>query len=64
MVNPKLAGAYVTRAACYGSLHKYDKEIDDCTKAIALDPKNGLAYDNRAFAYKTRQNGIDGPRLC
>ncbi len=43
--------AYNNRAATYGSLGKYRQAIEDCNKAIELNPKYADPYYNRAAAY-------------
>jgi tetratricopeptide (TPR) repeat protein len=60
---PKYNRAYMQRAYAYNQLKLYQREIDDCSKAIELDPMNDIApYYGRAFAYnklKEYQMAID-----
>jgi len=49
--NGLAAGIYNNRGVAYGSKGEYDKAILDCTKAIEIDPRFGLAYCNRGAAY-------------
>ena len=43
--------AYISRAAAYIALERYDEAIADCTEAINLDPRLILAYVSRVAAY-------------
>jgi len=40
----------------YGILGNYRQAIEDCTKAIELNPKYVEAYNNRAVAYRSLGN--------
>ena len=42
--------AFFNRGFAYFAQAEYQKAIDDYTRAIALDPDFGLAYNNRALA--------------
>ncbi|CAD2214084.1 stress-inducible protein STI1 [Angomonas deanei] len=50
--NKDKANYYANRAACYQQTHMYSQMIDDCTKAIAIDPNHVKAYMRRAIAYE------------
>ena len=43
--------AYYNRGVAYGDLGQYQKEIDDYTRAIELDPQHANAYFNRGITY-------------
>jgi tetratricopeptide (TPR) repeat protein len=45
--------AYANRGNAYDDKGAIDRAIADYTKAIALDPKYGLAYTIRALAYES-----------
>jgi tetratricopeptide (TPR) repeat protein len=45
------ATAYKNRGFVYGRFGQHQKEIDDYTKAIELDPKYASLYHYRGFAY-------------
>lgn len=45
------SGAYSTRALAEVHKHRDKQAIEDCTKALSLDPECLLAYDVRAKAY-------------
>ncbi len=45
-----LAVAYNNRCAGYGAKEEFDKAIEDCTKAIEIEPY-GDPYNNRGFVY-------------
>ena len=47
MSRANLAIAYANRGAAYSNQGDYDRTIADETRAIALDPRNALAYLNR-----------------
>ena len=51
-----MALAYLNRGAAYGGKGDFDREIEDETKAIALNAKLPLAYHNRAVAHAGKQN--------
>lgn len=40
------------RANVYSEMHDYKSAVRDYSKAIDINPKNGLLYANRAWAYK------------
>jgi tetratricopeptide (TPR) repeat protein len=40
VVNPKLQNSFIYRSDCKMKLHDYKGAIEDCDKAIALDPEN------------------------
>jgi import receptor subunit TOM70 len=47
---------YCNRAACYSNLGNHQLTIDDCTKAIEMDPKYIKAFHRRALAYEQLGN--------
>lgn len=47
----KLSELWANKGGLYGLLNKFDLCIEDCSKAIALDPDNTNAYWNRSIAY-------------
>lgn len=49
-VTPTTANEYNGRGFLYLDTARYDEAIADFTKAIALEPKNGLAFANRGIA--------------
>ena len=46
-----LAEAYSNRGIAYAKLNKYERAIEDFSKAIALNPDDAEAYYNRGIAY-------------
>jgi tetratricopeptide (TPR) repeat protein len=53
--NPKdSAKAYNNRGADYNIKGQYDLAIQDCSKAIEIDPEFAMAYQNRGLAYKAK----------
>jgi len=48
--------SYVTIGGLYGKMGRFDKEIEWCQKAIALDPKFANAYTNLGSAYIAKQD--------
>ncbi|MGD2125669.1 MAG: tetratricopeptide repeat protein [Desulfobacteraceae bacterium] len=42
---------YVNRAWAFCELGYYDKAIEDCNEALALNPESSAAYNNRGLAY-------------
>jgi len=49
-VNPDIASALVLRGCAYNDRQEYDKALADFNHSIALDPKSGLAWFNRAVS--------------
>lgn len=49
-VTPTTTDGFVDRGFTYLDTSRYDESIADFTQAIALDPKNGLAFANRGIA--------------
>jgi tetratricopeptide (TPR) repeat protein len=47
---------HLERSGAYVVLKKFDKAIDDCTAAIAINPKSGEAYITRAAIYDRINN--------
>jgi len=58
-MNPRLAGAYVARAAAYGDLGDTQRALSDAATAVQLDPNSAGAYVNRARAYLGLANYSD-----
>jgi tetratricopeptide (TPR) repeat protein len=52
----KLALALVDRVSAYMTKGDYDRAIQDYDRAVSLDPKNFLAFNNRGFAYGGKGN--------
>jgi Flp pilus assembly protein TadD len=52
-LDPKNADAFKNRGFAYGSLMQHQKAIDDCTKAIGLDPKYVKATADLAISATT-----------
>ena len=50
--------AYNDRGYAYINVGEYDNAIDDCDRAIAIDPNIAAAYNNRGFA-KARKGNYD-----
>ncbi|NDG86290.1 MAG: tetratricopeptide repeat protein [Proteobacteria bacterium] len=48
--------SYVTIGGIYGKMGKFEKEIEWCRKAIALDPRFANAYVNLGNAYIAKQD--------
>jgi tetratricopeptide (TPR) repeat protein/serine/threonine protein kinase len=48
---PDHAMAYTHRAMAHGKLGRYEKALDDCAKAIDLDPKLASAWNVRGASY-------------
>ena len=49
-INPKLAEAYKNRGGVKGKLNDYRGAIEDCNKAIEINPKFPGAYFDRGIA--------------
>ncbi len=47
--------AYVIRGAAHAGLGQYDAAIADCNRALKINPKHALAYNDRAH---------DNPRIA
>lgn len=50
------ASAYVKRGTAYIQKGEYEKAIEDCTKAVELNPAHANAYINRGIAYDKKGN--------
>lgn len=51
-LQPSTINALINRSVAYTELGLYDLAINDCILAIAIEPKNPLAYNNRGYAYE------------
>ena len=47
--------AYYNRGYAYIEKGEFDLSIEDCTRAIELNPKYEMAYNNRGLAYKSKR---------
>lgn len=56
-LDPKNCDALMDRTFCYDG-KELDLTIEDCTKAIHINSKYGLAYYNRAWAYLKRKENV------
>ena len=61
-LDPKDAYAYVELGIGYGELGQYQKEIDNITKALSLDPN--FTRTNDARAYAAREYEARGVAYC
>jgi tetratricopeptide (TPR) repeat protein len=52
MKRPDFAPAYRYRAVAHGNLKQHEKSVQDCSKAIELDPKYVNAWTIRGIAYR------------
>lgn len=50
-IDPKNFAGLHLRACCYDELHKYQQAVDDYTKAIAINPSDASAYEQRSKVY-------------
>lgn len=50
-LQPKYAGAYVSRGNAYADLGQYQRAVKDYTQAIIIKPDYAYAYINRSDAY-------------
>ncbi|CAF3328850.1 unnamed protein product [Rotaria socialis] len=55
-LKPDIATSYSNRAACYLKVFESQKAIDDCDKALEIDPNNVRALYRKACAYKMSRN--------
>lgn len=51
---PESPVLYFTRSAIHGMRRDYDQVIQDCSKAIKIDPAYAYAYHNRGVAYDAK----------
>lgn len=59
-LNPKSFDAWNNICAAYNQLKEYDKAIDACNKAVALDPTNEIPRNNIEWA-KMQKAMLDNP---
>ena len=50
-LDPKNTETLINRGQFFITFGKFDKALDDFSKAIQIDPNNGKAYSRRAVAY-------------
>jgi len=55
-LDPNLADSYNNRAAVFLNTGLIEKAINDLNRSIQLDPEFGLAFANRAVAYRLIDN--------
>lgn len=55
---PEKANFYANRAACYQQTHLYHEMVNDCNKAIAINPKHPKAFMRRAIAYEGMEKWV------
>jgi hypothetical protein len=55
-LKPDIAFSYANRAACYLKVFEPQKTLDDCDKALQIDPTNLRALYRKAWAYKISRN--------
>ncbi len=48
-----------TMGVAYTHKGEYDRAIDDYNKAIEINPKNSMAYNNRGFVYDIHKGEYD-----
>jgi len=48
--------AYIVRSVAYAENGQIQNAFDDIAAALSLDPKNALAYNNKAFIYELTNN--------
>jgi tetratricopeptide (TPR) repeat protein len=51
-----LSWAYGNRCIGYKDKGEYDRAIEDCDRALELDPRNPFAYNSRGAAYYFKQD--------
>jgi tetratricopeptide (TPR) repeat protein len=51
---PQLAFAHAIRCGTYVNTGANDLALEDCTRAIRLDPKNALAFNNRVLVWMNK----------
>ena len=54
--NETLARFYNNRGVAYANKHDYDRAIEDYSRAVKTNPRNGTAYNNRGIAYRQKAN--------
>ncbi len=59
-INSRYTFAYFIRAYVYAQLQEVQKSLSDYDRAIALDPKVALVYNNRGNLKSTQLNNIQG----
>jgi hypothetical protein len=50
-LDPGLVNPYINRAWAYSETGLYEKAIADCYTALAIEPENGLAFNNLGLAF-------------
>ena len=55
-----LVAAYNNRGDAYEKMGLFDQEIADDTKAIQLDSKHAISYNNRSWAYHLKGEDAKG----
>lgn len=55
-INPQLEGAWYGKCTVFYQLERLDDAIAACTRAIALDPNDVAAYNQRGLAYDAKDD--------
>jgi tetratricopeptide (TPR) repeat protein len=63
-LDDKYAGIYSLRGLVFGELGQYQNEINDCTKAEALNPKSKITYIRCAYAHGQLGDYQNGVKEC
>jgi tetratricopeptide (TPR) repeat protein len=59
-INPRYSVAYFTRAVVYAQLQQFQQSLIDYDRAIAINPQDANAYNNRGILKKDKLNDSQG----
>jgi len=52
--NPETVNSYINRAWAYAEIEDFENAIEDCSRALKLDPDNAMAHNNCGLVFEKK----------